>query len=63
MAVGGKRKFTIATKLVDSNIFVKGVLIRTEQLIVEATLTGSCVRILLRAIYLPTTRYVVECEV
>ena len=63
MGVGGKRKFTIAPKLVDSNIFVKGVLIRPEQLIVEATLTASCVPVLLRAISLPTSRYIVEQEV
>lgn len=63
MAVGGKRKITIAPKLVDSNIFVKGVLVQPQELIVEATLTDSCVPVLLRAIHLPTSRYMIEREV
>ena len=63
MAVGGKRRFTIDPKLVSGGVFTNGTQIRHEKLIVEAVLTDSCVPVLLRAIYLPTTRYVVEREV
>ena len=63
MAVGGKRRITIAPKLVDGVLLVKGTFIRKEQLIVEATLTASCIPVLLRAIKLPTSRYMIESEV
>ena len=63
MAVGGKRRFTIDPKLVSGGVFTKMTQVRHEKLIVEAVLTDSCVPVLLRAIYLPTTRYVVEREV
>lgn len=63
MAVGGKRRITIAPKLVDGVLLVKGTFIRKEQLIVEATLTASCIPVLLRAIKLPTSSYMIEREV
>ncbi len=69
MAVGGKRRITIQPKLVDAGPLVKsipgygGADVRKDTLIVEATLTDSCVLTLLRAIQLPTSRYVVEREV
>lgn len=63
MGVGGKRRFTIEPKLVSGGVFTKGTQIRHETLVVEAVLTGSCVPILLRAISLPTSRYIVEQEV
>ena len=63
MAVGGARRITITPKLVDGVILVKGTLVRKEQLIVEATLTASCIPVLLRAIKLPTSRYMFEREV
>ena len=63
MAVGGTRRITIAPKLVDGVLLIKGTFIRKEQLIVEATLTASCIPVLLRAIHLPTSRYMIEREV
>jgi hypothetical protein len=63
MAVGGKRRFTIEPKLVSGGVFTKGTQIRRDKLVVEAVLTDSCVPILLRAINLPTSRYLLEREV
>lgn len=63
MAVGGTRRIIIAPKLVDGVILVKGTLVRKEQLIVQTTLTASCIPVLLRAIKLPTSRYMIEHEV
>lgn len=54
MAVGGKRQFTIEPKLVSGGLLVSGggrekpVRVREEKLIVEATLTESCIPVLLR---------------
>ena len=63
MAVGGKRRFTINPKLVDGNLFIAGVYVDKKELIIEATLTTSCVPVLLRAIHLPTSSYMIEREV
>ena len=69
MAVGGKRRITIEPKLVDTGPLVKsvpgyrGADVRKDTLIVEATLTSSCIPALLRAIHLPTSRYMIEREV
>lgn len=69
MAVGGKRRITIQPKLVEAGPLVKSIPgyggsdVRKDTLIVEATLTDSCIPTLLRAIQLPTSRYVVEREV
>jgi len=69
MAVGGKRRITIQPRLVDTGPLVKsipgygGADVRKDKLIVEATLTASCVPILMRAIHLPTSRYMIEREV
>ena len=63
MAVGGKRRITINPKLISSGLFVPGVHIDKKELIVEATLTASCVPVLLRAVHLPTSRYMIEREV
>ena len=63
MAVGGKRRFTINPKLIDGNLFVAGVYVDKKELIVEATLTTSCVPVLLRTIHLPTSSYMIEREV
>ena len=54
MAVGGKRRITIEPKLVYSGLSVTGrrthedIGVRQEQLIVEATLTESCIPVILR---------------
>jgi hypothetical protein len=54
MAVGGKRQITIEPKLVYGGLLISGggrekpVRVRKEKLIVEATLTESCIPILLR---------------
>ncbi len=69
MAVGGKRRIIIEAELVSSGLLVQGcrphenVGVRKEKLIVEATLTASCIPVLLRAIKLPTSRYMIEREV
>lgn len=63
MAVEGKQRCTINPQLVSGGVFTKGTQIRHEKLVVEAILAESCVPILLRAIYLPTTRYMLEREV
>lgn len=63
MAVGGKRRFTIDPKLVSGGVFTKMTKIRHEKVLVEAVLTDSCVPILLRAVHLPTSRYLLEREV
>ena len=69
MAVGGKRKITIQPKLVDAGPLIKGVPgyggadVRNDTLIVEATLTSSCIPAMLRAVQLPTSRYMIEQEV
>lgn len=47
MAIGSKRRITIEPRLV-SSVLVRGTYIRHEKLIVEATLTESCVPVLLR---------------
>jgi len=47
MAIGSKRRITIEPRLV-SSVLVRGTYIRQEKLIVEATLTESCVPVLLR---------------
>lgn len=69
MAVGGKRRITIEPKLVESGLLVKtGYLgkervgVRREKLIVEATLTASCVPVLLRALHV-NVGYVLEREI
>ena len=54
MAVGGKRRITIERELVGDGLLVHGpqgknrVGVRKEKLIVEATLTASCIPVLLR---------------
>lgn len=54
MAVGGKRRFTIEPRLVSGGLLISGagienpVRVRHEKLIVEATLTESCIPVLLR---------------
>ena len=54
MAVGGKRRITIEPSLVSGGLLIQGtrhqegVSIRHEKLIVEATLTASCIPVLLR---------------
>ncbi len=69
MAVGGKRRITIQPKLVYGGPLIHGVPgyrgadVRKDTLIVEATLTSSCIPVLLRAIHLPTSRYMIEREV
>ena len=69
MAVGGKRRITIAPELISGGTFIQGVPgypgadVRKETLIVEATLTASCIPTLLRAIHLPTSRYMIEREI
>ena len=69
MAVGGKRRITIAPELISWGTFIQGVPgyqgadVRKETLIVEATLTASCIPTLLRVIHLPTSRYMIEREV
>ncbi len=69
MAVGGKRKITVQPKLVDAGPLVKsvpgygGADVRKDTLIVEATLTSSCIPVLLRSIHMPTSRYMIEREV
>ena len=56
MAVGGKRRITIKPDLVTSGLLVHGrqyndrVGVRGEKLIVEATLTASCIPVLLRVL-------------
>ena len=69
MAVGGKRRITIQPKLVYGGPLIHGIPgyggadVRKDTLIVEATLTASCIPTLMRAIHLPTSRYVIEREV
>ena len=70
MAVGGKRRITIQPELVTSGLLVHGpqdndrVGVRKEKLIIEATLTASCIPVLLRAIHLPSiSRYLIDREV
>jgi hypothetical protein len=69
MAVGGKRRITIQPKLVYGGPLIHGVPgyrgadVRKDTLIVEVTLTSSCIPTLLRAIHLPTSRYMIEREV
>ena len=69
MAVGGKRRITIQPKLVYGGPLIHGIPgyggadVRKDTLIVEATLTASCVPTLMRAIHLPTSRYMIEREV
>ena len=68
MGVGGKRKFTIDPNLVVDGILIQGsksqerIGIRKEKLIVEATLTASCVPVLLRALHV-NVGYVLEREI
>ena len=69
MAVGDKRRITISPELVSGGPLIQGVPgyggadVRKDTLIVEATLTSSCIPVLLRAIHLPTSRYMIEREV
>ena len=69
MAVGGKRRITIQPNLVYGGPLIHGVPgyrgadVRKDTLIVEATLTSTCIPVLLRAIHLPTSRYMIEREV
>jgi hypothetical protein len=68
MAVGGKRRITIQPNLVTSGLLVHGrqdndrVGVRGEKLIVEATLTASCIPVLLR-IPGPGSGYFIEREI
>ena len=56
MAVGGKRRITIEPRLVTSGLLVQGrrtyedIGVRGEKLIVEATLTASCIPVRLRVL-------------
>jgi hypothetical protein len=69
MAVGGKRRITIGPGRVYGGLLIKGTpnqrgdFVRKEKLLVEATLTASCIPVLLRPIKLPTSRYMIEREV
>ena len=69
MAVGGKRRITIEPRLVTSGLLVttgflgkERVGVRQEKLIVEATLTASCIPVLLRALHV-NVGYVLEREI
>jgi len=68
MAVGGKRRITIEPELVHSGLLVQGpdrkngIGVRQEKLIVEATLTASCIPVLLRALHV-NVGYVLEREI
>ena len=68
MSVGGKRRIIIQPELVTSGLLVHGrqdnhrVGVRKEKLIVEATLTGSCIPVLLR-IPGPGSGYFLEREI
>ena len=68
MAVGGKRRITIEPELVSSGLLVQGrrtyenVGVRKEKLIVEATLTASCIPVLLR-VPGPGSGYFIEREI
>lgn len=68
MAVGGKRRITIEPKLVRGGLLVQGpqrkngIGVRQEKLIVEATLTASCIPVLLR-IPGPGSGYFIEREI
>ena len=68
MAVGGKRKITVDPSLVKSGLLVQGsegkngIGVRQEKLIVEATLTASCIPVLLR-IPGPGSGYFIEREI
>ena len=68
MAVGGKRRITIEPRLVSGGLLVHGpqdknrVGVREEKLIVEATLTASCIPVLLR-VRGPGSGYFIEREV
>jgi len=68
MAVGGKRRITIEPKLVSGGLLVKGsngnnrIGVREEKLIVEVTLTASCIPVLLR-IPGPGSGYFIEREI
>jgi len=68
MAVGGKRRIIIQPDLVTSGLLVQGrqgknrVGVREEKLIVEATLTASCVPVLLRVAG-PGSGYFIEREI
>ena len=68
MAVGGKRRVTIQPELVTSGLLVQGrrtyenIGVREEKLIVEATLTASCIPVLLR-IPGPGSGYFIEREI
>lgn len=68
MAVGGKRRITIEPRLVSGGLLVQGsqgkngIGVRQEKLIVEATLTASCIPVLLR-IPGPGSGYFIEREI
>jgi len=70
MAVGGKRQIIIEPDLVSGVLLIQGtrhqegVRVRKEKLMVEATLTASCIPVLLRAIHLSSiSRYLIDREV
>ena len=68
MAVGGKRRITIQPELVTGWLLLLGIQrhqevgIREEKLIVEATLTASCIPVLLR-VPGPGSGYFIEREI
>lgn len=68
MAVGGKRRITIQPEIIISGLLIHGrqgkdrVGVRNEKLIVEATLTASCIPRILRVFRLGSS-YVIEREV
>ena len=68
MAVGGKRRITIETELVHSGLLVQGaqgkngIGVRQEKLMVEATLTASCIPRLLRFLLISSS-YFIEREI
>ena len=64
MAVGGKRRITIAPELVSSGLLVQGaqgkngVGVRKQKLIVEATLTDSCIPRILRFLRVGSSHFI-----
>ena len=64
MAVGGKRRITIEPELVSSGLLVHGpqgknrVGVRKEKLIVEATLTASCIPRILRFLRIGSSHFI-----
>ena len=64
MAVGGKRRITIEPELVHSGLLVQGpqrkngIGVRQEKLIVEATLTASCIPRILRFLRIGSSHFI-----